>query len=95
MGGRGRIVRPVRPPTTIRAVLFDLPRHADHHAYPGRPFQVLRHMQEAPELPTGYPGMILLALCPPAWFAVMNPRVDAALHGGPSRPLDAEPNPAR
>ncbi len=24
MGGRGRIVRPVRPPTTIRAVLFDL-----------------------------------------------------------------------
>ncbi len=78
-----------------RILLFDLTRHADHHAHPTRPYHQLRHFAEAPELPTGYPGMILLALCPPAWFAVMNPRVDAALHGGPSRTLDAEPNPAR
>jgi alkane 1-monooxygenase len=26
-------------------------------------------------MPTGYPGMMLLALLPPAWFYVMNKRV--------------------
>lgn len=58
-----------------RAVLFDLPRHADHHASPGRPFQVLRHMEDAPELPTGYAGMVVLALIPPLYFAVMDRRL--------------------
>lgn len=60
-----------------RAILFDLPRHADHHAHPARPFQVLRHMEDAPELPTGYAGMVVLALCPPLFFRVMDPRVEA------------------
>lgn len=63
-----------------RAVLFDLPRHADHHAYPGRPFQVLRHMQEAPELPTGYAGMVVLALVPPLFRRVMDARLETELH---------------
>ena len=29
----------------------------------------------SPQLPSGYATMILLALVPPLWFAVMNPRV--------------------
>ncbi len=58
-----------------RALLFDLPRHADHHAHPARPFQVLRHMPDAPELPTGYAGMVVLALCPPLFMAVMDRRL--------------------
>ena len=63
-----------------RAVLFDLPRHADHHAFPGRPFQVLRHMHEAPELPTGYAGMVVLALVPPLFHRVMDARLESELH---------------
>ena len=37
-----------------------------------RKYQVLRHMDDAPQMPTGYPGMILLALVPPVWFSVMD-----------------------
>lgn len=58
-------------------VLFQLQRHSDHHAYAARPYQVLRHFDESPQLPFGYPLMILMALVPPLWFAVMNPRLEA------------------
>ena len=58
-------------------VLFQLQRHSDHHAYASRPYQVLRHFDESPQLPFGYPLMILLALVPPLWFRVMNPRLAA------------------
>jgi alkane 1-monooxygenase len=54
--------------------LFHLQRHADHHRYARRPYQILRSIPEAPQLPTGYAGMILVALVPPLWFRVMNPR---------------------
>lgn len=62
-----------------RALLFDLSRHADHHAFPARPYAVLRHHEGAPELPTGYAGMVLLALVPPAFFAVMDRHLDREL----------------
>lgn len=54
-----------------RAFLFDLTRHSDHHAHATRPYQVLRHHDEAPELPAGYPAMILLALVPPLFHRAM------------------------
>ncbi|GAB2605168.1 alkane 1-monooxygenase [Spirosoma areae] len=57
-------------------VLFQLQRHSDHHAYASRPYQVLRHFDESPQLPGGYPLMILLAFVPPLWFALMNPRLE-------------------
>lgn len=59
-----------------RMFLFELSRHSDHHATASRKYQVLRSFEESPQLPTGYPGMILLALVPPVWFRVMNPLVD-------------------
>jgi alkane 1-monooxygenase len=55
-----------------RLLLFELSRHSDHHYMASRKYQVLRHFDEAPQMPTGYPGMILLALIPPAWFRVMH-----------------------
>lgn len=58
-------------------IIFHLQRHSDHHARPSIPYQALRHLSESPQLPTGYPGMILIALCPPLWFKIMNPRVEA------------------
>ncbi len=55
--------------------LYQLQRHSDHHAYPTRPFQALRHFDEAPELPNGYASMLLPALIPPLWFKMMDKRV--------------------
>lgn len=56
-------------------VLFQLQRHSDHHAYASRPYQVLRHFDESPQLPLGYPLMILMATIPPLWFKVMDKRL--------------------
>lgn len=56
-----------------RLLLFELSRHSDHHYLASRPYQMLRHFDESPQLPTGYPGMMLLSLVPPLWFRVMNP----------------------
>ena len=63
-----------------RMLLFELSRHSDHHAYPGRKYPSLRHFDASPQFPAGYPAMILLALCPPAWFRVMNPHLEKELH---------------
>lgn len=57
--------------------LFQLQRHSDHHAFPKRRYQVLRHHDESPQLPSGYATMVVLAFIPPLWFKVMNPRVEA------------------
>jgi alkane 1-monooxygenase len=59
-----------------RIVLFELTRHSDHHYLASRKYQILRHMDESPQLPTGYPGSMLMALVPPLWFSVMNPRLE-------------------
>ncbi len=58
-----------------RIMLFELSRHSDHHYLASRKYQVLRHHEDSPQMPTGYPGMMLLSLIPPAWFHVMNRRV--------------------
>lgn len=59
--------------------LFNLPRHTDHHMHAGRRYQILRHVEGAPQLPAGYAAMILLALVPPLWRRVMDPRAAAAM----------------
>ena len=56
-----------------RIVLFELTRHSDHHAHPERPYEHLRSLDEAGQLPAGYPSMMLLAWVPFAWFRIMNP----------------------
>jgi len=59
-----------------RVVLFELTRHSDHHANARRPYQTLRHFDASPQFPTGYPGMMVLAWCPPLWFHVMHARIE-------------------
>lgn len=59
-----------------RMLLFELSRHSDHHYKASKHYQTLESMEDAPQLPTGYPGMMLLAAVPPLFFAVMNHRVD-------------------
>lgn len=58
-----------------RIFLFELSRHSDHHYLASRKYQVLRHHDEAPQMPTGYPGMMILSLLPPLWFYVMHKKI--------------------
>jgi len=60
--------------------LFQLQRHSDHHYNAIKRYQVLDHFEESPQLPYGYPTMILMALVPPLWFSVMNPRLQKWQH---------------
>jgi alkane 1-monooxygenase len=66
-------------------LLYHLQRHSDHHANPVRRYQALRHVPEAPQLPTGYAGMILTAVIPPVWRRVMDHRVLAHYQGDLTR----------
>ncbi|WP_300960141.1 fatty acid desaturase [Nocardioides abyssi] len=66
-------------------LLYHLQRHSDHHANPTRRYQTLRDFEESPVLPTGYAGMIVLALFPPLWRRVMDPRVHGHFGGDMSR----------
>jgi alkane 1-monooxygenase len=56
-------------------LLYHLQRHSDHHANPLRRYQALRSFDEAPQLPTGYAGMIVAAAIPPLWRRIMDGRV--------------------
>ena len=61
--------------TLGRIMLFELSRHSDHHLIASKKYQDLDCHKGAPEHPTGYIGMILLSLFPPAWFFFVNPRL--------------------
>jgi len=80
------------------AYLFNLARHSDHHYLASRPYEMLRHWDddEAPQLPSGYAAMLMVALVPPLWFRIMNPRVAAWASRQAAAPLvaDAEAEPA-
>jgi alkane 1-monooxygenase len=60
------------------AMLLNLARHSDHHAFAARAFPDLRHYDDVPQLPGGYSAMLMLATVPPLWFRVMAPRVAGA-----------------
>lgn len=62
-------------------LLFHLQRHSDHHAYPSRRYHVLRSFEEAPELPSGYGTMVVIAPITPLWRRIMDPKV-IAHYGG-------------
>ena len=83
--GEGRY-EPVRPHHSWNAahaasnwLLINLQRHSDHHFKPDRRFPLLQtyDRQEAPQLPLGYPAMVVVAAIPPLWRRLMNPRVRA------------------
>lgn len=56
--------------------LFHLQRHSDHHETPRRRYQALLHHADSPQLPGGYAAMFVLALVPPLWFRLVDPRVE-------------------
>jgi alkane 1-monooxygenase len=56
-------------------LIFNMGRHSDHHRRPNVSYHVLSVITGTPELPFGYAGSILLALVPPLWCRVMDPKV--------------------
>lgn len=59
------------------ALLLQLPRHADHHTHPTRPFAALQRRPAAPQLPLGYSTAVMVALAPPLWRALTHPQLAA------------------
>ncbi len=55
-----------------RLLLFNLSRHSDHHYNGSKKYAVLKSLPQSPQMPTGYPGMMVLALFQPLWFIIMN-----------------------
>lgn len=75
------------------AMMLNAPLHSDHHMNPTRPFETLRYdAAQMPTLPRPVPVMGALALVPPLWRAVMDPRARAAAHPRPSH-SNVMPNP--
>ena len=58
-------------------ITFKIQRHSDHHAHGFRPYQILRHFDDVPTHRFEYVYMLFLALIPPAFNMVCNPRIDA------------------
>lgn len=80
-GGKYEHVRPQHSWNSARRftnyLLINLQRHSDHHYRPDRRFPVLQtyDASEAPQIPFGYPFLAAIALVPPVWLRLMNPRV--------------------
>ncbi|MFY0629898.1 MAG: alkane 1-monooxygenase [Flavobacteriaceae bacterium] len=58
-----------------KMMLFNLSRHSDHHYSGSKHYQLLKSLPESPQMPTGYPGMMLLSLFPPLWFGLMHKKL--------------------
>ncbi len=58
-----------------RILLYELTRHSDHHYRASKKYQLLDYHDVSPQLPYGYPTSMVIALCPPLWFQIMNKRI--------------------
>jgi len=56
-------------------LLFHLQRHSDHHANGAKPYQILKTIDDSPQLPSGYLGLYVIAFIPPLWRFIMDKRV--------------------
>jgi alkane 1-monooxygenase len=59
-----------------RSIFLELSRHSDHHFKASKHYQLLDSDPNSPQMPTGYPGMMIFALVSPVWFWYMNGRLD-------------------
>ncbi|HHZ94285.1 MAG TPA: alkane 1-monooxygenase [Flavobacteriales bacterium] len=61
-----------------RIILFELTRHSDHHFAPNKSYPTLNSPEGSPQLPLGYPGMILLSIVCPIFIKVMDNKLDSS-----------------
>jgi alkane 1-monooxygenase len=76
-------------------VLFRIQRHSDHHAHSFRPYQILRRFDEAPYHSFEYLHSFVMCLCPPLWFYVVNPRIEALRELATAKKFKAQANPKK
>lgn len=58
-------------------LLFRIQRHSGHHENSKTEYPELVVRDDAPQLPAGYGGCLILAHIPYLWFKIMNPRLEA------------------
>lgn len=58
-----------------RIVLYELTRHSDHHYLASKKYQILDHHENSPQLPFGYPLMMLIAFVPPLWYKIVDSKI--------------------
>tara|TARA_Y100000590_G_scaffold434367_1_gene552480 strand:- start:1483 stop:2487 length:1005 start_codon:yes stop_codon:yes gene_type:complete len=54
---------------------FNLGLHAEHHQTSSKHYPLLSQQKKLMEMPANYPVMIMMALVPPIWFKIMNPKL--------------------
>lgn len=74
------------------ALLLNVQHHADHHVSPWKAYPALVPQDNGPRLPTGYAGCVLLAMLPPLWFRVMDPRLMQARQRAGLQDLSTRPS---
>lgn len=80
------------PHPVSAALMLNAPRHSDHHTDASKPFPALElpDESEAPMLPASLPAMSTLALFPPLWRRVMDPRARVWRKAGEETLIAAE-----
>jgi len=59
--------------TISHGILLNAPRHSHHHLHPAKPFWALVAETDAPYLPYGHTAMMMIAVVPPLWNAILDP----------------------
>ncbi len=72
-------------------MVFNVQRHAHHHERPKLSYQDLEALDHGAKCPTGYFGMMVLALNPPWWHHVMDPLLVKHAQGKRER-INVDPN---
>jgi Fatty acid desaturase len=57
-------------------LLYNLPRHSNHHRFATKPFWTLEPEPDGPTYPHGYMTMLLIALVPPLFNRIVAPRLE-------------------
>ena len=59
-----------------RILLFELSRHSDHHYRSNKKYPTLDSMPQSPQMPTGYPGMMVFSMFTPLFFWYMHKKLE-------------------
>ena len=62
-------------------ILFHLPWHSDHHKFMSKSFDKLKPIHNAPQMPLGYPAMIVLAFFPFLFIPLMEKKIQLYENG--------------
>jgi alkane 1-monooxygenase len=59
-----------------RVLLFELTRHSDHHHMGAKPYNLLDSKEHSPNLPYGYPAMLVLSYFPFLFRPIMKKQLE-------------------